>query len=82
MHTIREITRLATMLAGLIGPQLRLGIDLQEHCRLSRNNPHCAPRHVIYYCILTNKDIVSMVIEVVIIILQETITIIFQITIF
>ena len=20
-----------------------------EHCRTSRNNPHCAPRHVIYY---------------------------------
>ena len=25
MHTIREITRLATMLAGLIAPRLRLG---------------------------------------------------------
>ena len=21
-----------------------------EHCRSSRNNPNCAPRHVIYYC--------------------------------
>ena len=21
-----------------------------EHCRSSHNNPHCAPRHVIYYC--------------------------------
>ena len=26
MHTIREITRLATMLAGLIAPQIRLGL--------------------------------------------------------
>ena len=75
MHTIREITRLATMLAGLTAPQLRLGfvsalpqlrlgyastthrlhLDYTlapiscEHCRSSRNNPHCAPRHVIYY---------------------------------
>ena len=54
MHTIREITRLATMLAGLIAPRIRLGYTLAsiscEHCRSSRNNPHCAPRHVIYYC--------------------------------
>ena len=75
MHTIREIARLATMLAGLIVPQLRLcfvsalpqlRLDYAsatpqirltyalapiscEHCRSSRNNPHCAPRHVIYY---------------------------------
>ena len=75
MHTIREITRLATMLAGLIAPQLRLGfvsalpqlrmgytsttphlrLDYAlapifcEHCRSSRNNPHCVPRHVIFY---------------------------------
>ena len=21
-----------------------------EHCRSSRNSPHCAPRHLIYYC--------------------------------
>ena len=75
MHTIREITRLATMLAGLIAHQLRLGfvsatprlcigytsttphlrLDYAlasiscEHCCSSRNNPHCAPRHVIYY---------------------------------
>ena len=75
MHTIREITRLATMFAGLIAPRLRLGcvaassrlrigytpttphlrLDYAlasiscEHCRSSRNNPHCAPRHVIYY---------------------------------
>ena len=64
MHTIREITRLAAMLAGLIAPRLRLGFvsasfDLRldyalasiscEHCHSSRNNPHCAPRHVIYY---------------------------------
>ena len=27
-HTIREITRLATMLAGLMAPRLRLGFDL------------------------------------------------------
>ena len=75
MHKIREIARLATMLAGLIAPRLRLGfvsalpqlrlgfastmphlrLDYAlasiscEHCRSSRNNPHCLPRHVIYY---------------------------------
>ena len=75
MYTIREITRLATILAGLIAPrlcpsfvlalpQLRLGYALTtphlrlnyalasiscEHCRSWRNNPHCAPRHIIYY---------------------------------
>ena len=42
------------MLAGLIAPRIRLGLVLAsiscEHCRSSRNNPHCAPRHVIYYC--------------------------------
>ena len=68
MHTIREITGLATMLAGLIAlrlflgytsttPHLRLDYALAsiscEHCRSSRNNPHCAPRHVIYYFIAT-----------------------------
>ena len=57
MHTIREITRLATMLAGLIAPQLRLGFVSApiscKHCRSARNNPHCAPRHVIYYSIAT-----------------------------
>ena len=62
MHTIREITRLATMLAGLIAPWLRLGFVLAsiscEHCRSSRNNPHCAPRHVIYYFDLLRTDIV------------------------
>ena len=67
MHTIREITRLATMLAGLIAPQLRLGFASAtprlrhtyalasiscEHCRSSRNIPHCAPKHVIYYFML------------------------------
>ena len=34
-------------------PQLRLDYALTsiscEHCRSSRNNSHCAPRHVIYY---------------------------------
>ena len=34
-------------------PRLRLTFTLAsfscEHCRSSRNNPHCAPRHVIYY---------------------------------
>ena len=34
-------------------PRLRLTYALAsiscEHCRSSRNNPHCAPRHVIYY---------------------------------
>ena len=75
MHTIRVITRLATMLAGLIAPWLRLSFVSAlsrlclgfvsalsqlclnfvsasiscEHCRSSRNNPHYAPRHVIYY---------------------------------
>ena len=53
MHTIREITRLVTMLAGLIVPRIRLGLVSAsiscEHCRSSRSNPHCAPRHVIYY---------------------------------
>ena len=33
--------------------RLRLGFALAsiscEHCRSSRNNPHCAPKHVIYY---------------------------------
>ena len=73
MHTIREITRLATMLAGLIAPQLRLGfasatsrlhLDYAlapiscEHCRLSRNNPHCAPRHVIYYYVPPARKLV------------------------
>ena len=67
MHTIREITRLATMLAGLIAPWIRLGfvsalpqlrLDYAlasiscEHCRSSRNNPHCPPRHAIYYLIM------------------------------
>ena len=53
MHTIREITRLATMLAGLIAPRIRLGFVSAsvscEHRRSSRYNPHCAPRHIIYY---------------------------------
>ena len=41
------------MLAGLIEPRLRLGFVSAsiscEHCRSSRNNPHYAPRHIIYY---------------------------------
>ena len=52
------------MLAGLIAHRLRLGfasatphlsLDYAldsiscEHCRPSRNNPHYAPRHIIYY---------------------------------
>ena len=75
MHTIREFTRLANILAGLIAPRIRLGLVLAssrlclsytsttphlrldyalaliscEHCRSSRNHPHCAPRHAIYY---------------------------------
>ena len=64
MHTIREIARLATMLAGLIAPRIRLGFVSTssrlcfsyalasiscEHCRSSRNHPHCVPRHIIYY---------------------------------
>ena len=72
MHTIREIMRLATMLAGLITPRHRLGhtqttphlrFDYSlasiscKHCRSSRNNPHCAPRHVIYYS--SNEEIIA-----------------------
>ena len=64
MHTIREITRLATMLAGLIAPRIRLGFVSTssrlclsyalasiscEYCRSSRNNPHYVPSHIIYY---------------------------------
>ena len=53
MHTIREITRLATMLVGLIAPRNRLGLVSAsiscERCRSSRNIPRCAPRHEIYY---------------------------------
>ena len=66
MHTIRDIARLATMLAGLIAPRIRLGfvptmphlrLDYAlasiscEHCRSLRNHPHCVPRHIIYYFI-------------------------------
>ena len=84
MHTIRDIARLATMLAGLIAPRLRLGFvsalpQLRlsytsttphlrldnalasiscEHCRSSCNNPHCAPRHVIYYCVTREKKFI------------------------
>ena len=75
MHTIREITRLAPMLAGLIAPQLRLGYASSmhrlhlhyalapiscEHCRSSRNNPHCAPRRVIYYYVTSVRIRVFM----------------------
>ena len=64
MHTIRDNARLATMLAGLIAPRIRLGfvwtmphlrLDYAlasiscEHCRSLRNHPHCVPRHMIYY---------------------------------
>ena len=35
-------------------PHLRLDYTLAsiscEHCRSSRNHPHCVPRHLIYYC--------------------------------
>ena len=86
MHTIREITRLATMLAGLITPWLGLGfvsatrrlrigytsttthlhLDYAlaqiscEHCRSSRNSPHCAPRHVILYSSFLSVDLRTM----------------------
>ena len=64
MHTIRKITRLATMLAGLIALRLRLGFVSAsisfEHCRSSRNNPHCAPRHVIYYYVTSVRIRVFM----------------------
>ena len=37
-------------------PQLRLGYALAsisyEHCRSSRNNPHCVSRYVIYYSVI------------------------------
>ena len=56
MNPIREIARLATMLAGLIALRLCLGCALAsiscEHCRSSRNYPRCAPRHVIYTIVL------------------------------
>ena len=81
MYTIRDIVRLATMLAGLIAPQICLGfissssrlclsyastmphlrLDYAlasiscEHCRSSRNHPHCVPRHIIYYCVKLEK---------------------------
>ena len=81
MHTIRDIARLATMLAGLIAPRIRLGfvsalpqlrlgyastmphlrLDYAlasiscEHCRSSRNHPHCVPRHIIYYYIIYER---------------------------
>ena len=59
----REITRLATMLAGLIAPRIRLGLFSAsiscEHCRSSRNNPRCAPRHLIYYTFLFSRMILS-----------------------
>ena len=62
MHTIREITRLAIMLAGLIAPRIPLGLVLAsiscEHCRSSRNNPHSAPRHVIYYYVPQARKLV------------------------
>ena len=31
-----------------IRPMLRYGPQ-NEHCRSSRNHPHCVPRHIIYY---------------------------------
>ena len=31
-----------------------------EHCRSSRNHPHCVPRHIIYYCVLTRTEIKSL----------------------
>ena len=41
------------MLTGLIAPRLHLDYALAsiscEHCRPSRDNPHYAPRHIIYY---------------------------------
>ena len=64
------------MLAGLIAlrlrldfvsalPQLHLDYALAsiscEHCRSSRNNPHYAPRHIIYYyiCLVFSKQIIQ-----------------------
>ena len=41
-------------------PQLRLDYALAsiscEHCRSSRNNPHYAPRHIIYYNLAGASD--------------------------
>ena len=47
------------MLAGLIAPRLRLGFASAT----SRNNPHCAPRHVIYYCLYSILFRISLLIH-------------------
>ena len=63
-RTIRIIVWRATMLAGLFALMLRLGFILAsiscEHCRSSRNNSHCAPRHVIYYCVMSSPSVKSI----------------------
>ena len=57
MHTIRVITRLAQNARRIdrASASSRLCLDYAlasiscEHCHSSRNNPHYAPRHIIYY---------------------------------
>ena len=48
MHTIWVITRLAWNARKT--DRVSASISY-EHCRSSRNNPHCAPRHIIYYSV-------------------------------
>ena len=48
MHTIRVITRLAQNARRT--DRVSASISC-EHCLSSRNNPHYAPRHIIYYYI-------------------------------
>ena len=47
-------------------PHLRLDYALTsiscEHCRSSRNHPHCVPRHIIYYCkFCVHEETISIV---------------------
>ena len=63
MHTIRDIrdSRQCSQDCSRLGfvsalSQLRLDYALAsiscDHCRSSRNHPHCVPRHIIYYYLL------------------------------
>ena len=55
MHTIRVITRLAWNARRTDRASASISY---EHCRSSHNNPHCAPRHGIYYlCIMRGTDV-------------------------
>ena len=59
MHKIREITRLATMLAGLIAPRIRLGlVSTTPHLRLdyalaSISCEHCRRAITLIVCLGT-----------------------------